>query len=106
MLIDIYDRLGLHGFAQTDLDRRVHRNQETIALGRMAFGLLQTVLSRLQRDQKAQLRDALPTIMRQFEVAEGNYRQVEHAIEEVERQPMVEVEAYREKFYGNGGKNS
>lgn len=100
MLIDIYQRLGMNGFAQTDLDRRVHRNQETIALGRMAFGLLQTFMSRLQRDQKAQLHETLPTIMRQFEVAEGSYRQVEHTIEEVERQPMIEVEAYREKFYG------
>ncbi|MCP4589262.1 MAG: glucosyl-3-phosphoglycerate synthase, partial [bacterium] len=37
MLIDIYERLGLYAFAQTDLDRRIHRNQETIALGRMSF---------------------------------------------------------------------
>ena len=106
MLIDIYQRLGMHGFAQTDLDRRVHRNQETIALGRMAFGLLQTFMSRLERDQKAQLQEALPTIMRQFEVSDGNYRQVEHTIEEVERQPMIEVEAYREKFYGGERNNS
>ena len=44
MLIDIYGKLGLSGFAQTDLDVRVHRNQETTALGRMAFGVLRTFL--------------------------------------------------------------
>ncbi len=98
MLIDIYQRLGLDGFAQTDLDRRVHRNQETIALGRMAFGVLRTFMSRLKRDQIAQLRDELPNIMRQYAVDDGNYRQMEHLIEEVERPPMIEVEAYREKF--------
>ena len=99
MLIDIYQRLGLDAFAQTDLDQRVHRNQETIALGRMAFGLLRTFMSRLQNDQKMQLESQLPGIMRQFEVSDGKYNQVEYEIEEIERQPMIQVEAYRKKFH-------
>ncbi|MEE9602526.1 MAG: glucosyl-3-phosphoglycerate synthase, partial [Thermoguttaceae bacterium] len=99
MLIDIYERLGLSAFAQTDLDRRIHRNQETIALGRMAFGVLRTFMSRLQREEMVSFREELPSIMRQFEVAEGKYRQLEFDIEEVERQPMIEVEAYRQKFH-------
>jgi len=103
MLIDIYQRLGLYAFAQTDLDQRVHRNQETIALGRMAFGVLRTFLSRLTREQKLTLQCELPDVMRQFEVGEGGYRQVEHLVEEVERRPMIEVDAYREKFHPEGG---
>ncbi len=99
MLIDIYQRLGLYAFAQTDLDQRVHRNQETIALGRMAFGVLQTFIPRLEREQKMQLREQLSNIMRQFEVGEGGYRQLEYVIEEVERRPMIESEAYRHKFH-------
>jgi len=99
MLMDIYQRLGLYGFAQTDLDRRIHRNQETVALGRMAFGVLRTFMSRLSREQKVQFQAVLPSIMRQYEVGEGSYRQVEYLIEEVERQPMIEVEAYRRKFH-------
>jgi len=102
MLIDIYERLGLSAFAQTDLDRRIHRNQETIALGRMAFGVLRTFMSRLQREEMVSFREELPSIMRQFEVAEGKYRQLEFDIEEVERQPMIEVEAYRQKFHPEG----
>jgi glucosyl-3-phosphoglycerate synthase len=98
MLIDIYERLGMHAFAQTDLDRRIHRNQETIALGRMAFGVLRTFMSRLTRGNLVQLQEELPQIMRQYEVGDGEYRQVEYEIEEVERQPMIEVAAYREKF--------
>jgi glucosyl-3-phosphoglycerate synthase len=98
MLIDIYERLGLSAFAQTDLDRRIHRNQETIALGRMAFGLLRTFMKRLKREDLVDFHEELPSVMRQFEVEEGNYRQVEYNIEEVERQPMIEVEAYRKKF--------
>jgi glucosyl-3-phosphoglycerate synthase len=99
MLIDIYQRLGMHALAQTDLDRRVHRNQETIALGRMAFGVLRTFMSRLQREDKVRLEQALPTVMRQFEVRDGKYHQLEYGIEEIERQPIIEVDAYRQKFY-------
>lgn len=99
MLIDIYRHLGMSAIAQTDLDRRIHRNQETTALGRMAFGVLRTFVSRLQRDDLASFRDALPSLMRQFEVAEGTYRQVEHEITEFERPPMLDVDAYRQRFH-------
>jgi len=98
MLIDIYERLGLYAFAQTDLDRRIHRNQETIALGRMAFGVLRAFMKRLQREQLVRLERELPAIMRQYEVSEGEYRQLEYTIEEFERPPMIEVDAYRQKF--------
>lgn len=99
MLIDIYERLGLYAFAQTDLDRRIHRNQDTVALGRMAFGVLRTFMSRLKREDLVRFQNELPSIMRQYEAVNGNYRQLEHNIEEIERQPMIEVEAYRRKFY-------
>ncbi len=99
LLIDIYERLGLYAFAQTDLDRRIHRNQETIALGRMAFGVLRTFMARLQRRGVAEFHDALPSLMRQFEVSDGKYRQTEYTIEEIERRPIVEVDAYRKKFH-------
>ena len=98
MLIDIYQKLGLTAFAQTDLDQRVHRNQETIALGRMAFGVLRTFMSRLSREQKVQFNEALPSIMRQYEVGDGGYRQLQYDIQEFERNPMIEVAAYKEKF--------
>ncbi len=99
MLIDIYEKLGLYAFAQTDLNRRIHRNQETIALGRMAFGVLRTFMSRLQRKDLVRFQEALPSIMRQYEVVEGEFRQKEYEIEELERRPMLEVDAYREKFH-------
>ena len=36
-LLDLYEKFGLDAFAQTDLDRRVHRNQTTNALGKKSF---------------------------------------------------------------------
>lgn len=99
MLIDIYEKLGLGGFAQTDLDTRVHRNQETVALGRMAFGILRTLFNRLSREQRMVFQEQLPMIMRQHRVQEGEFELVEFLIEEFERQPIIEVDAYREKFH-------
>lgn len=99
MLIDIYDRLGLSAFAQTDLDTRVHRNQETIALGRMSFGILRTLFSRLTREQRAQFTDALPQIMRQHRVEDGEFELIEYLIEEFERPPIVEIDAYVDRFH-------
>jgi len=60
---------------------------------------LRTFISRLEREEKIQLQQELPGIMRQFEVGEDGYRQLEYVIEEVERPPMIEVEAYRKKFH-------
>ncbi len=98
-LIDIYEKLGLAGFAQTDLDTRVHRNQETVALGRMAFGILRAFFSRLTREQRAQFREVLPEIMRQPKVQDGQFEQVEYRIEEFERPPMMEIDQYVHKYH-------
>ncbi len=98
MLIDIHNEMGMEAFAQTDLDKRVHRNQETTALGRMSFGILRTLIKRLQRDKKIELVDELNTIMRQFSVVDSAYKTIEHEIFEYERPPMLEIPEYVEKF--------
>ena len=100
MLIDIYNRLGLEAFAQCDLDKRVHRNQETTALGRMSFGILRALIKRLQRDKKIELTEDIGHVMRQFNAVDGKYQTVEHEIVEHERPPMVEIPEYLERFHG------
>lgn len=47
MILDIYKKWGLDVFAQVDLNRRVHKNQETKALGVMSFVIIKTFCSRL-----------------------------------------------------------
>ena len=46
MILDIYEKWGLDVIAQVDLDRRIHRNQDTRALGKMAFVILMTFINR------------------------------------------------------------
>lgn len=97
-LMDIYSKHGLEAFAQTDLDKRVHRNQTTQALGRMAFGLLQTFLTRAGDQDVVKVKQAYNTTLKQFQARKETYEQVEYEIFEDERPPMIEIPEYREKF--------
>ncbi len=97
-ILDVYSKWGLSAFAQTDLDQRVHRNQETRDLGKMAFGILQTFLSRINKLGFVGELPELSTILRQFQVHDEHFEQVEFEIREEERPPMIEVPAYRKKY--------
>lgn len=99
-LLDVYHEYGLGAFAQTDLDERVHRNQSTYALGRMAFGVLQTFQRRLERYGivSSLVGSAWPTVLRQFQAQSKDYEQVVLEILEEERPPWLSLPQYREKF--------
>lgn len=97
-LLDVYFEYGLDGFAQTDLDRRVHRHQETRDLGKMAFGILRTFFKRVKARGMVNDLPELTVNLRQFLALENRYEQVIHEIYEEERPPMIEVPAYREKY--------
>ena len=96
-ILDLYALHGLETFAQTDLDRRVHRNQTTNALGKMSFGILQTFFNRLHQQGKLDRMPDLETFYRRFEVEDGNYRQLVQEVVEEERPPMIEIEGYRNR---------
>jgi glucosyl-3-phosphoglycerate synthase len=96
-LIDVYKRWGMEAFGQTDLGQRVHRNQDTRALGRMSFGILQTFLRRAQALGLIGDMADVATVLRQFQARDRDYELVDYTIEELERPPMCEVGAYRAK---------
>ncbi len=96
-LIDVYHRWGLDAIAQTDLDQRIHRNQPTPDLGKMAFGIQRAFLSRLKSLGLVKSLPELSTVLRQFQSRDGRYEEIEHIIREEERPPMIEVPAYRKK---------
>ena len=97
-LMDVYDRWGLPAFAQTDLDQRIHRNQSTRDLGKMAFGILQTFLKRAAAMGVLDKLPAMHRQLRQFVAQNDVFAQVEQQIVEEERPPMLEIPAYRRKF--------
>ncbi|PON15122.1 glucosyl-3-phosphoglycerate synthase [Candidatus Entotheonella serta] len=94
LLIDISQKFGLETMAQTDLDKRIHRNQQTKALGRMSFGILQTFWNRLNALKGVDHLVPDSFVMNQIEV-ETEPRMVGQEIREHERPPMLQVESYR-----------
>ena len=97
-LIDIYTKWGMNAFAQTDLDRRVHRNQSTVSLGKMAFGILQTFLKRGERLQYFSFKKEMTNMLKQFEFANNAYVLNNMALPEDEREPMGSITEYQQKF--------
>ncbi|MBW1889492.1 MAG: glucosyl-3-phosphoglycerate synthase [Deltaproteobacteria bacterium] len=98
MILDIYTKWGLEVIGQTDLDRRVHRNQSTQALGRMAFVIIKTFINRKAKLGLIDLKKKMFDEMIQYNLVENEYRPVPFKMEGLERPPMVEVPAYTEKF--------
>src|SRR6056297_1455073 len=96
-LLDVYTRWGMSAFGQTDLDQRVHRNQPTRSLGRMAFGILQTFLNRAQKLDIVPTLPDTSSILRQFQVHDQVFESVEHEIVEEERPPMSTIAEYKEQ---------
>lgn len=97
-VIDLYQKKGLRAFAQTDLDKRVHRNQSTVDLGRMAFGILQTFLNRVRANGMVADLPEIQGMFRQF-VAEGKHYEMQcFEINEEERPPMNSLPEYKKRY--------
>lgn len=98
MIMDIYTNWGLDVIGQVDLDRRVHRNQDTKALGRMAFAIMKTFINRKVQLGLIELKEKLYSEMIQYNLVKNEYVPDIYRIEGIERPPMMEIPAYREKF--------
>lgn len=98
MILDIFEKWGLDVIAQVDLDRRVHRNQETKALGKMAFVILKTFLSRIEKYDFIDLKQALHNELIQYKRIPGEFQAELYKIAGHERPPMITIPEYRKKF--------
>lgn len=98
MILDIYERWGLDVMAQVDLEKRIHRNQDTKALGKMAFVILNTFARRIEKQGFIKINKPTYSEMIQYNLVKSQYQADVFKIEGVERPPMVEIPEYREKF--------
>ncbi len=98
MLIDIYQQWGLDAIAQTNLDLRIHRNQEIASLGKMSFGILQTFWNRLEKYKDNARVEPVSFLLRQMRLNGNETEIVEWDIREKERKPMIEVAEYAKKL--------
>jgi glucosyl-3-phosphoglycerate synthase len=98
MILDIYHKWGLDVMAQVDLDRRIHRNQDTKALGKMAFVILKTFIDRKIRLGLIDLQREMFDEMIQFNLVKEQYQSDITRFEGYERPPIITIEEYRKKF--------
>jgi glucosyl-3-phosphoglycerate synthase len=96
--MDIYEKWGLDVIAQVDLDRRIHRNQDTKALGRMSFTILKTFINRKIQLGLIDLKEDLFDEMIQYNLVNNKYRPDLFKIVDHERPPIIEIPEYRKKF--------
>jgi len=97
-LIDIYHRFGIGALAQVDLDLRIHRNQTTEALGRMAFGILNTFIDRAKRFDDVRILSELGGSHISLKVEDSAHAVVATEISTIERPPMIGIPEYIDKF--------
>jgi len=98
MILDIYEKWGLDVIAQVDLDRRIHRNQDTKALGRMSFAILKTFINRQKQLGLIDTKNNLFDEIIQYNLVESRYQPEATKIVGFERPPMIEIPEYCEKF--------
>ncbi|HRK88395.1 MAG TPA: glucosyl-3-phosphoglycerate synthase [Anaerolineales bacterium] len=97
LLIDIYEKFGLHSIGQVDLLERIHHNQHLEALSKMSFAIIQTVIRKLEkRFGRAVLDDVNRSMKLIRRDNKGYFLDVEQ-IAEYERPPMIEVPEYLER---------
>ncbi len=98
MILDIYQKWGLDVIAQVDLEKRVHRNQETKALGKMAFAILKTFINRKNDLGLIELNEAMHDQMIQYKIAGDEIEPDIVVIKGHERPPMTTIPEYQHKF--------
>jgi glucosyl-3-phosphoglycerate synthase len=98
MILDIYRNWGLKVMAQVDLEKRVHRNQSTKALGKMAFAILKTFISRKSDLGLIEVKDPMYDEMIQYIISGTDIQPDIYKIDDYERPPMIDIPEYRKKF--------
>jgi glucosyl-3-phosphoglycerate synthase len=98
MILDIYRLWGLEVMAQVDLEKRVHRNQDTLALGKMAFAIIKTFINRKIQLNLIDIKSLMYDEIIQYRIVENEIRPEIEKIMTYERPPMLDVPEYRQKY--------
>ncbi len=96
MLIDISSRLGSDVIAQVNLDKRIHRNQSTTALGKMGFEIIHAFFSRLESLEIAKFDGDLSADYYKLICDPALYRLENTPVQLRERPPMLSIPEYRQ----------
>jgi glucosyl-3-phosphoglycerate synthase len=99
MILDICEQWGINVIAQVDLEKRIHRNQDTKALGKMAFVILKTFFDRIEKLDLIDIRTDMYDQMIQYNLVRNHYEPDVLTMVANERPPMNSIPEYRRKFH-------
>jgi glucosyl-3-phosphoglycerate synthase len=88
-LLDVLKGWGAEALAQTDLDERLHRHQDTTSLGRMSFSVLQAFFART--GDRVSLKNPMARTYHHFMREEGVTKAFAWECPDFERPPMREI---------------
>ena len=91
LLIDFITTYGAEGIRQVDLGTRVHRNQDVLALGRMAFEVMQVMTRRAEDLGRLKLGTEWPTSMKQFVPSDDGTKAISYELPVIELPPLASV---------------
>ena len=90
LLMEVVERHGLFAIAQIDLGTRIHRNRDVWALGRTAFEVMHTILTKLAAQGKVVAAEDLSNSLIQF-APEAGQTWIENHLEVEELPPLSSV---------------
>jgi len=95
LLIDIFERCGLHSISQVDLQERVHHNQPLEALSKMSFAIIQAVTHKLEHRFERNFLEEVNKTMKLIRYETGRFYLEVEEIAELERPPMIQLPEYQ-----------
>jgi len=99
ILIDVVEKFSLESVVQVDLGTRVHRNRDTLYLGRMSYEILQILMHKAEKlGVEASEGNLVLNGLLQFSNGEINL----HQANSFQQPPMTEVAEYLKKFSAGG----
>jgi len=90
LIFDLYEKYGLDRFAQVDMGVRYHRNRPVNELGKMSFGIMQTILRKLEKKNVLTINVPFSNTM----ISRGELCLEETEIREIELPPKALVNRF------------
>ncbi len=97
LLIDVFEKYGLHSIAQVDLLERIHHNQSLQALSKMSFVIMQTVMGKLERRFARPILEEINKSMKLIEYVDGTYYLNVQELVEQESTAMMVLPEYQNR---------
>jgi nucleotide-binding universal stress UspA family protein/glycosyltransferase involved in cell wall biosynthesis len=100
LLIDVFEKYGLAGLGQVDLEERVHHNQDLEALSMMSFAIIQVMMRKLEKRYSHEFLADVNKTLKLIRYSDKRFFLDVEEIVEQERPPMISLPEYAARLEG------